>query len=126
LETLLALLLQEATHFEGEEALSEFAAALQAQVASVRAATRLLMDGRAHDPQWPLRVADDYLRGVGFALLAWAWARTAHAAIGRADDNWYRDKLTAARFGVQWLLPEAELCWRRVRARDAVLPAISA
>ena len=72
-----------------------------------------------------MRVAGDYLRGLGFVLLAWAWARTARAAVDCLDDDWYRDKLHAARFGIQWLLPEASLCWRRVESRDAVLPQLS-
>ena len=35
------------------------------------------------------------------------------------------DKVKAARFGVQWLLPEANYRWQRVMAREAILPEIS-
>ena len=126
LESLLALLQQDAARCEGEGALAEFATALHEQIACVQSATKGLIDGRTQDAEWPLRVADDYLRGVGFVLLAWAWARTARAALDRVDDDWYHDKLHAARFGVQWLLPEADLCWRRVRTREAILPPLAA
>ena len=37
---------------------------------------------------------------------------------------WHDDTLRAARFGVQWLLPEAGWRWQRVRAQQAELPAL--
>ena len=127
LESLLARLEADARRAAGEPALLEFSAALESEVATARAATALLLDGRASDPEWLLRVADDYLRAIGFTLLAWAWLRSAQAALPRASSSaWHDDKLKAARFGVQWLLPESEWRWARVRARDAALPATSA
>ena len=102
-----------------------FSEALEQQLAEVRQVTRLLITGRAADPEWPLRVAGDYLRGLGLALMAWAWACTASAAqagLARSGDSWYEGKLQAARYGLEWLLPEATLCWQRVARREAVLP----
>ena len=139
---LLAVLEQEATLCEGgrqgdadgagragsgagqaDDPLRPFATALREQIAAARAATAALSNGRATDPEWPLRAADDYLRALGLTLLAWAWARSARAALRRGGDAWCDDKLKAARFGVQWLLPEAQWRWQRVlRALDAVLP----
>jgi alkylation response protein AidB-like acyl-CoA dehydrogenase len=104
--------------------LEVFASALQRQVASARGATAALRDGSAGDPEWPLRVADDYLRALGFTLLAWAWAASARAALRQGDDAWLQGKVDAARFGVQWLLPEADWRWQRVQARAAALPAL--
>ena len=123
---LLATLDDEASLCAAEVSLADFTAALAQQAAAVRVATRALLDARSQDAQWPLRIADDYLRGLGFALLAWAWTRTARTLLRHpSDDDWNRDKLLAARFGIEWLLPEADLCWRRVNARQAVLPPIS-
>jgi hypothetical protein len=123
---LLATLDQEAVLCEGKPPLALFATALREQTAAVRSATATLAAGRATDPEWPLRAADDYLRGLGFTLLAWAWARTARVARPLADaapgDAWFDDKLKAARFGVQWLLPEARWRWQRVTAAEATLP----
>ena len=82
------------------------------------------LQGRQADAEWPLRVADDYLRGIGFTLLAWAWLRRAQAAQARADDAWCGQTLQAARFGLQWLLPEAAWRWQRVRAQRCALPAL--
>jgi hypothetical protein len=84
---------------------------------------------RRTDPEWPLRVADDLLHGIGHALLAWAWARIARrclqvggAAGGRTADQW----LAAARHGVDWLLPQAQVHWARAARRDAALPFVLA
>jgi len=100
----------------------EFAVALRDQVAAARGATTALLEGRQRDPEWALRVADDYLRAFGFLLLTWAWARMARVAARHANDPWYADKLHAARFGVTWLLPEAGWLWQRVGRREAILP----
>ncbi|MBN8511360.1 MAG: acyl-CoA dehydrogenase family protein [Burkholderiales bacterium] len=102
---------------------AEFADALRAQTAAARAATAALVAGAQADPEWPLRVADDYLRGIGFTLLAWAWLKRAAAAQPLAGDAWAGDTLRAARFGVQWLLPEAAFRWQRVAAQRAALPS---
>jgi alkylation response protein AidB-like acyl-CoA dehydrogenase len=105
-------------------ALTEFADALCAEVAAARAATAALVNGARHDAEWPLRAADDYLRGIGLTLLAWAWLKRAAAAWPKTGDAWHDDTLRAARFGVQWLLPEAGWRWQRVQAQHAELPAL--
>jgi alkylation response protein AidB-like acyl-CoA dehydrogenase len=102
--------------------LSAFGDALRRETTAVREATAALVAGREQDREWPLRVADDYLRGFGFALLAGAWARIAISAAPKAQDPWYAEKLQAARFGIEWLLPEARVHWQRVLAREAALP----
>jgi alkylation response protein AidB-like acyl-CoA dehydrogenase len=122
LGTLLARLEADA---EGAGAgLAEFSQALRTQTAAARAATAALVAGAKDDAEWPLRVADDYLRGVGLTLLAWAWLKRAAAALPKAGDAWSADTLRAARFGVQWLLPEAAFRWQRVRTQQAELPAL--
>ena len=106
--------------------LAEFGDALVDQIGAARVAVARLRGGQAVDPEWPLRVADDFLRAFGLMLLAWAWCRTArttHRRIG--EDSWYQGKLQAARFGVQWLLPEARWRWQRVGQGAAELPLVS-
>jgi alkylation response protein AidB-like acyl-CoA dehydrogenase len=105
-------------------ALAEFRDALRTQTAAARAATATLVAGAKQDAEWPLRAADDYLRGIGLMLLAWAWLMRAAAAQALGDDAWAQDTLRAARFGVQWLLPEAIFRWQRVTASQAALPAL--
>ena len=121
---LLAVLELEIDACTGEPALKEFAEALSAQTETTREAIGALLAAREADAEWSLRVADDFLRGLGFTLLAWAWARSARVALPKVADVWYADKIKTARFGVQWLLPEANFRWQRVLAREAVLPEI--
>ena len=123
---LLEVLEEEAERCLPDSELAEFAIALNGQIAATREALGALVAARQADPEWSLRVADDFLRGLGLTLLAWAWARSARIALPQIADAWYADKVKAARFGVQWLLPEASWRWQRVMARAAVLPEIAA
>jgi alkylation response protein AidB-like acyl-CoA dehydrogenase len=120
---LLGLLDDEAAACSETPALAEFTAALRVQTAAARAAVAALGSAALTDTEYPLRVADDFLRAMGLTLLAWAWARSARAALPGAADDWHADKLRASRFGVQWLLPEAAWRWQRVMAQGADLPA---
>jgi hypothetical protein len=121
---LLAVLEQELESGAGMPELTEFTSALSTQIAATREAVGTLLAAREADPEWSLRVADDFLRGLGFTLLAWAWARSARVALPQVADPWYASKIKTARFGVQWLLPEASYRWQRVMAQDAALPEI--
>jgi len=124
LEALLAVLDDEAAACQAQAPLAAFARALGQQTAIARQATQALLAARGDAPEWPLHVADDFLRGLGFALLAWAWARSARVALPRAGEPWIDDKLSAARFGIEWLLPEAQWRWQRVMGCGVALPAI--
>jgi alkylation response protein AidB-like acyl-CoA dehydrogenase len=64
--------------------------------------TSIAMAARA-DATLPYEVADDYLRVVMLAFLAWAWARIAHAA---PDDARWTSPAGAFR---RWVLPEFEM-----------------
>jgi alkylation response protein AidB-like acyl-CoA dehydrogenase len=107
--------------------LAEFAQALEQQLAQWQQAQTALLAGRSGDTEWPLRVADDVLAGIAHTLMAWAWARIARTALdaakpvsagGRSRESW----LNSARFGLQWLLPQAQVHWGRVLAENAALP----
>ncbi|MDO8774494.1 MAG: acyl-CoA dehydrogenase family protein [Burkholderiaceae bacterium] len=124
--SLLTVLEQEVERCSVASELTEFSTALNGQIAATREALGALLAARQADPEWSLRVADDFLRGLGLTLLAWAWACSARVALPQSADVWYAEKVKAARFGVQWLLPEANWRWQRVLARGAALPAIAA
>jgi alkylation response protein AidB-like acyl-CoA dehydrogenase len=120
---LLAELDQEVQRCRALPALRPFADALAAQLAQWRAVQHALLAGCATDAEYPLRVADDVLAGIGHALMAWAWARIARAAAdpgpgARTAAQW----LESARFGIDWLLPQAQVHWQRALRRDAALP----
>jgi len=115
----------------GRPATRLFAEALRQQLDAWTTVQSALQAGVRDDPEWPLRAADDLLLGIGHALLAWAWLRIAVAAGdpaktppagARGATSW----LDAARFGLQWLLPQAETHWQRARQREAALPLAGA
>jgi alkylation response protein AidB-like acyl-CoA dehydrogenase len=109
----------------GDDTLRPFADALAAQLDAWSRVQRALVAGAAQDPEWPLRAADDFLHGIGHVLLAWAWARIARrtlqvggAAGGRSAAHW----MAAARHGIDWLLPQAQVHWLRAAQQGAALP----
>jgi alkylation response protein AidB-like acyl-CoA dehydrogenase len=108
-------------------ALKPFVDAARAQLATWADVEQRLVAGAPLDREWPLRAADDFLAGIGHALMAWAWARIARAALhpsaesvpgARPASAW----LDAARFGLEWLMPQAQVHWQRAAARHSALP----
>jgi alkylation response protein AidB-like acyl-CoA dehydrogenase len=103
-------------------ALAEAAAAVAACCADARAALPALRAAREADPQAPLRAADDLLQALGWTLLGWAWLAMALAAADGGDAARAQDKATLARYGAQWLLPQARLHWAAAVDGGRVLP----
>lgn len=111
----------------GTPDLQPFADALGAQLEAWAGADAALIAAAATDAEAPLRVADDMLHGVAHALLAWAWARIARHARPEALPPGSRDAASwqaAARFGIDWLLPQAQLHWHRVQGHALDLPFV--
>ena len=130
-DALLQELAREVEACQSVPALQTFAVALAQQLQAWREVQQALLAGRAADPEWPLRVADDVLHGIGHALMCWAWARTARTALdpalptppgGRSAAQW----LQSARFGLDWLLPQARVHWGRALRAEAALPFLAA
>ncbi|OGB01182.1 MAG: acyl-CoA dehydrogenase [Burkholderiales bacterium RIFCSPHIGHO2_12_FULL_69_20] len=124
-------LAQEVARCAAQPALQAFAETLADQLVRWRETLAALQAGRADDGEYPLRVADDVLAGVGHALMCWAWARIARTALdpahtpaagGRSAEAWQQ----SATFGLQWLMPQAQVHWRRALQADAALPFLVA
>lgn len=119
---LLAVLEAEAQLSGRSEMLKPSARALQEQIETARRATKALIDGRGADPEWPFRIADDYMQAMGYTLLTWAWTRTLRAASTHSGSAWHVQRAAIARYGIEWLTPHAPFHWQRVLAREAALP----
>lgn len=102
---------------------SASAARVSPWLARWREATEEISRLSAHDTELPYRVADDYLRLAGLVLLAQGWVRAEAAAEGQ-DSGFHAAKLDTARYYVDHVLPEAELCLARIRAGQNPLPQI--
>ena len=76
---------------------------------------------------WSLRALAEGQRVIAYwaaMLLDEAYHHPDAARRALADDAWCGQTLQAARFGLQWLLPEAAWRWQRVRAQRCALPAL--
>ncbi len=116
----------EAQRCEPEPGLLDFALALRAQVSVCRHTTAVLAQVAATDNQAALRAADDYLQGLAYAATAWALAASARASLGEDDDTWAAAKQERMRYGLQWVLPQAQVHWQRAAAVQLPLPTITA
>lgn len=106
-----------------ENAPIEFKIYLSEFVTLQKEATNKLLSEGASDSEWPQRIATDYLKGMAFTLLAWAWARVAEGLSEEAElDSWHQSQRDYAKFGIDWLLDEGRLAWKRVTQKEAALP----
>jgi alkylation response protein AidB-like acyl-CoA dehydrogenase len=99
------------------------AGALRRQVRQLRAAVDQLLHSAG--PQWRLQVAEDFLHGAGFALLAWAWCRIARAASTGGAGDFREEQRLASEFGIRHVLPDSEAHWQRLGAGECELPEIA-
>ena len=73
--------------------------------------------------------ASDYLRLMGIVVVGWMWARIAKLAqqrLAAAPPNaaFYRDKLTAARYWMERMIPECSMLLERISAGSATIMAV--
>ena len=90
---------------------------LATQIDAAQHAMAMVRDRAARDAEAPLRVADDFLAGVAYLLMAWAWTASLRAAKRcMAGDLAPAERATVARHGLDWLLPQSAVHWQRVNA----------
>ena len=90
--------------------LPDGAAALTTLLHELGEANHELVRACAHDPALAYWVADDYLRAVALALLAWAWARIDAGLRSSADQDRLSPRWQApAQALFHWVLPEFDM-----------------
>ena len=102
------------------DASREFDAEVQRRFAQLRYLGTTIALAAQRDPALAYEVADDYLRVVALALLAWAWARIGHTAPETA--RWMAPAAAFRRF----LLPEFEMRLGMVKRACEALMSSSA
>ena len=106
----------------------DIAQALQRQVALARAGLAALQQRARQDRRTVLAVCDDALAGLLHLSLAWAFAASTRAARQWAQEDpaqqaWAQARVALMRYGVQWVLPQAQVHWDALQeSRD--LPAV--
>ena len=59
--------------------------------------------------------------------MSWALAASARAAAADPDTSWANAKMQRMRYGLQWLLPQAQVHWQRAaQAGSSRLPDLQA
>jgi len=109
--------------FEQEAAASgAYAEQLSGLCTKLRVLVKSIFKRTEGDCEYPYRIAGDFLHLLGWALLAYAWARSARLANALlADDPWYQEKLDGAAFFFSYLMPESDLRIARIEAARAPL-----
>ena len=130
----LALLLAEyeaeAAAAQGFEDLQDLVAALRGQMAQARQGLAQLQALSRQGRGPLLAVCDDALQALAHLMLAWAFVAGARAAceVRREDPSasaWAQAKLDRMRYGVEWVLPQAQVHWAALQATRA-LPEVVA
>jgi len=107
--------------------LAPLAAAVAAGQEGLDACTRTLTALMASDPDRALANATLYLDAFGRVVASWVWLRSASAACrglagapAAADAAFYRGKVQAARYWIEWELPVTASQFALLRAANAV------
>ncbi|KAF1710318.1 acyl-CoA dehydrogenase [Pseudoxanthomonas kalamensis DSM 18571] len=117
LKLFLGLIEEFAKAHEGDPALAEFIAPLQAKAAEWSALTTGILQRAANNPEEIGAASTDYLFYSGYVVLAYWWARSVAAANASAQGEAFRQsKLETARFYYARMLP-------RTLAHKAVIEA---
>ena len=103
---------------KADAALAEFTEPLAKAFGRLQRATGYIAEKGLKDPEEAAAAATDYLRLFALTALAFLWARTAEIALGK-DEEFYRAKLTTARFFTQRLLPQTSGLFSAIMAGKA-------
>ncbi len=113
---------------EKDPAIAPFAAPVKRGVETLQQATLWLAQHGIQNPNDAGAAAYDYLRMMGIVVVGWMWARIAklaqaRLAAGAANKGFYNNKLVAARYWMERMMPECPMLFERIQAGSATLMA---
>ena len=98
----------------------DLANALREQIEHAQEGLRSLQVAARSGREAVLALCDDALAAYAHLCQAWAWTASARACaqlLAQApEDTQARARLERMRYGVQWLLPQAQVHWQALRA----------
>jgi 3-(methylsulfanyl)propanoyl-CoA dehydrogenase len=109
------------TQNERDEKLAPFAKPVRRGLETLQSATMWLAQNALQNPNNAGAGAVDYLRLMGIVVVGWMWARMAQVAQQRLASNpqnadFYKGKLTAARYWMERMIPECPMLLERIQA----------
>ena len=90
---------------ESNEAMAEFIEPLKAALENLNDLTHWVIDRAQNNPNEIGAASVEYLAVFGYTALAYMWAKMSAVALNKADEAFYKAKLSTARFYVKRLLP---------------------
>ncbi|MBS0472207.1 MAG: acyl-CoA dehydrogenase C-terminal domain-containing protein [Proteobacteria bacterium] len=104
-----------------DAALEPFTKATKRSLDTLQTATLWLAQNGLANPNNAGAGASDYLRMMGITMLAWMWARMAKVAQAKLATNppnaaFYKNKLTAAKYWMERMVPECPMLLERIQA----------
>ncbi len=107
-------------------ALAPFAKPVKRGLDTLQQATMWLAQRGPANPNDAGAAASDYLRLMGIVVVGWMWARMAKTAQEKLaaappDAQFYRDKLTAAKYWMERMIPECPMLLERISAGSATI-----
>jgi len=111
--------------------LAPFIAPVKRGLDTLQAATLWLAQHGIANPNDAGAGAVDYLRLMGIVVMGWMWARIAKLAQARlaakpVNAAFYQEKLVAARYWMERMLPECAMLAERIQAGSATIMAFEA
>ncbi len=106
-----------------KEGMAEFIEPLAKVFGRLQQATAQVARVGLSKPDEAGAAATDYLRLMGFTLLAYQWAQMAEISLPKQDDAFYKAKVSTARFFMERLLPEATAHFQAIMAGGKTMMA---
>jgi hypothetical protein len=108
------------------EALAPFVKPVKRGLDSLQQATMWLAQHGMANPNDAGAAASDYLRLMGIVVVGWMWARMAKSAQEKLAANppnarFYKDKLGAAKYWMERMIPECPMLLERITAGSATI-----
>jgi len=114
------------TSRQGNAALAEFLPGLSSALTRLNATTDYVLASSKTDPNEYSAACVEYLHLFGLVAYAYMWVLMVEAAAPKADQPFYQDKVTVARFFYQRLLPQAASLQAAIEAGSATLMTLDA
>jgi hypothetical protein len=113
---------------ESDAALAPFVKPLKRGLENLQAATMWLAQNGLANPNNAGAGAVDYLRMMGIVVVGWMWARMAKLSLSKlaakpANADFYKGKLTAAKYWMERMIPECPMLLERIQSGSDTIMA---
>jgi hypothetical protein len=118
------------TENEADATLAPFVKPVKRGLESLQAATMWLAQNGLANPNNAGAGATEYLRMMGIVVVGWMWARMAKLSLAKlaakpANADFYKGKLTAAKYWMERMIPECPMLLERIQNGSETIMAFN-